>query len=184
MGFRRKPTPGEIQMKRLFTSILAIVVLIAVSGVVVAEEKPASCLHPMFVEWADALKAGDLEVVLGLYAGSSEVLAVESKGNVRKGPEGIRQMYVDAFKEVDFETVEVEPMQVHLEDDTGFCYFVLRSKTTVKEDKSHWELHIQGTWLVKKVKGEWKILVEHFSPLEGVPRVKNLDEAEKPENRK
>ena len=162
-------------MKRLTLAVLLCCLSLICVGAT-AEEKTQSCLHPVFGEWAKALEAGDEEAATKFYSSSEDVIAIESKGTVRKGTEGIRQMYVDAFKEVIFKNVNVNPIQVSLGDDYGFVYFILRTHTQMKEDKSNWELHVQATWLVRKEGEAWKVIAEHISPIEGVPRVKNLDE--------
>ncbi len=142
-----------------------------------AEEKGPCCIDELMAEWAAALDAGDVEKAVSFYDGTGEALAVESSGTLRQGMEGIKAMYEEAFAEVDFSDVRVNPMKVHLAEGMGYAYLELRTGGTLKADNTPIELHVQGTWTLRKVDGGWKILVEHFSPLKDVPRVKILKKA-------
>lgn len=166
--------------------------VLALSTAALAGEKDeANCLAEMVDGWAEALKAGDLNGTLSYYVSTPDVMAVDSSGRVHKGPEGLKAMYEEAFKEVNFLDVKVEMQSTHLDGKHGVCHLTFRSTMETKSEAAKGEaakveLYVQATWVLQKSKAGWKIAHEHFSPIHGVERVRPLgvpDGAEDPANK-
>ncbi|MFH1529601.1 MAG: nuclear transport factor 2 family protein [Pseudomonadota bacterium] len=152
-------------MKRM---VMALVGLLF-AGPVAAEE--ANCMTDMVTAFEGALMAGNLDGIMGLYVDSNDVLVVESTGKVRRGREGIRAMYGDAFAEATWTKADFELIKTDLGDDEGFCFFRFAARGTLKGGTDEFALNVQGTWLVRNTKTGWKIFHEHMSPTDAVPRL-------------
>lgn len=179
---------------RYFRGVLVTVCLLTfATGAMAGEREDVKCLADLTSEWAEALKAADLNRVLSLYVSTPDVLSIDSSGRVHKGPEGLKAMYEEAFKEVKFLDVKVEMKSTHLAGIHGVCHLTFRSTMETKSEggkgeAAKVELYVQASWVLKKNKAGWKIAHEHFSPIYGIERVRPLgvpegveDPANKPE---
>jgi len=166
-------------MRYLREVVVIVCVLTIAGGAMAGEREDAKCLADMVNGWAEALKAGDLNRTLFHYASTPDVMAIDSAGRVHKGPEGLKAMYVEAFKEVKFLDVKVEMKSTHLAGIHGVCHLTFRSTMETKSEEGKGEaakveLYVQATWVLKKNKAGWKIAHEHFSPINGIERVRAL----------
>ena len=180
-------------MRYLIGCIVTVCFLVFSVAALAGEKDEVNCLAEMVDGWGEALKAGDLNETLSYYVSTPDVMAVDSSGRVHKGPEGLRAMYEEAFKEVKFLDVKVEMQSTHLDGKDGVCHLTFRSTMETKSEAGKGEaakveLYVQATWVLKKSKAGWKIAHEHFSPIHGVERVRPLgvsegaeDPANKPE---
>jgi len=148
---------------------LVLMALFLISGP--ARADGPECMADISKAFAEAMKAGDVDQILALYLDSAEVLAIESSGNVRRGSKGLRTMYEAAFAETTWTRADFELIRTDVRDQEGFCYFRFTAEGTYKkEGEGGFVLSTQGTWIVRKTKQGWRIVHEHFSPLDGIPR--------------
>lgn len=157
-------------MVRVLTALLGFCILATPAA---AEE--ANCMIDVTAAFEKALVAGDVNGIMALYADSEEILAVESGGKVRRGTQGIRMMYEEAFAEADWTEANFELVRTDLGDTEGFCYYRFSARGKMKKGTSEFVLNVQGTWLVRYVGDAWKIHHEHMSPLDAVPRVEMIE---------
>jgi len=164
-------------MNRVLTALLALCIFAAPAA---AEE--ANCMIDVSGAYEKALIAGDINGIMALYMDSADILAIESSGKVRRGTQGIRMMYEEAFAEANWTKANFELVRTDLGDTDGFCYFRFTARGTMKEGTDAFVFNAQGTWLVQYAGAEWKIRHEHMSPLDSVPRVEIITtEVETPE---
>lgn len=134
----------------------------------------AQSAKEFLLRWAEALTVGDLDLVVAMYEDSDDVVAIESKGTVRKGIDEIRAMFEGAFKEVMFEEITMDPLKVRASGDVAWAYCRLKASTRVKKDGARWLLEIRGSFVLKRCEDSWEIAHEHFATIAGVPRARPL----------
>lgn len=98
-------------------------------------------------------------------------MAWESRGTARKGIAEIRKMYEEAFDEVVFERVDLTSLNVRQSGKIAWATCRYKAETVVRADHSRWTLEVRASFVIKQDNDSWKIVLEHFSPIEGVPRV-------------
>jgi ketosteroid isomerase-like protein len=64
-----------------------------------------------------------------------------------------------------------KPGDVRQSGDIAWATCRLKAETVVHADKSPWTLEVRCSFVLKREKDDWKIALEHFSPIEDVPRV-------------
>ena len=153
-------------MRTMATTLLTLCLF---AGPALAEE--TNCMTTVAGAFEAALVAGDLDGIMGLYLDSEEIQAVESSGKLRRGRTGIRTMYQEAFAEATWTAANFELIRTDLGDSEGFCYFRFVAKGAMKGNTDTFELNAQGTWIVRNTKAGWKIIHEHMSPLDSLPRL-------------
>lgn len=169
-------------MHRILSCLLFICFYTTLAWADEGQKECPSCLEKLSADWIQALKSGDLEKMVTLYAAGDEVVAVESSGRVRKGGAEVREMYRAAFEELLFHDVDIDFLKTYVQDSYGTTYFTLRAICEIRGNKARLELYVQGTWALRKEKkGGWVIVLEHMSPIFGVDRIKHLDAPDKPE---
>ena len=134
----------------------------------------AQSAKEFLLQWAEAVTAGDLDLVVAMYEDSEDVVAIESKGTVLKGIEQIRAMYEGAFKEVVFEKVTLDPLKVRASGGVAWAFCRLKASSRVNEDGTRWMLEIRGSFVLKRCEDSWEIALEHFATIAGVPRARPL----------
>ena len=147
-----------------------VLLLIPVVRTETDSQDPA-CPKEFLQQWAESLPGGKLDETVAFYEDSKEVVAIQSTGTVRKGIAQIRKEYQAAFGEVVFEKVSLESLSVRQNGDVAWaaCEFV--ADTRRKADQSEWVLHVRSSFVLKRSEKRWEIVLEHFSPIAGVPRV-------------
>jgi len=122
-------------------------------------------------QWAAAWKTGDADKMMAFYDQAKQTTAVESLGRIRRGPGQIRKMYDVAFDELEFDRVTLTPVvQQHL-GDAAWGTYRYRAEMRLKSDERPLVMEVLGTFVLTKRKSGWKIAMEHFSTISGVPRV-------------
>ena len=146
-----------------------MVLLIPVVRAETDSQDPA-CPKEFLQQWGGSLLDGKLDETVAFYEDSKEVVAVQSTGQVRKGIGEIRKEYQAAFDEVVFQEVALESLSVRQNGDVAWatCEFV--ADTLLKADQSEWVLHVRSSFVLQRSEKRWKIVLEHFSPIAGVPR--------------
>jgi uncharacterized protein (TIGR02246 family) len=132
--------------------------------------------------WALAMPKGDVDAMTAFYEDSEHVVAYESRGTLRKGAKQIREMYAEAYKEVAILKATVSDLKVRTNGDTAWATARVRVDTQSNEDKTLYVLEIRGSFVLVRKDGKWLIALEHFSPIQGIPRVRKAD-VEEPQSR-
>ena len=120
--------------------------------------------------WADAMESSDLERTVGFYDDSSDTIVFLSWGEKRTGLQEIRKEYEAAFKDVVFDEVTLESLSVHRYGQVSWAASVFKADATRRSDLTQWCLHIRTSFVLRQRGDTWKIVLEHFSPIAGVPR--------------
>ena len=125
--------------------------------------------------WAKSWQSSDADKMIGFYDSSKETIAVESLGNIRKGPAEIRKMYQGAFDELIFDRVTLTSITHGQEQSVAWATCRYKAEMRLKTDNSQYLLEVRGSFVMKQENGNWKITLEHFSTIPGIPRVRPTD---------
>jgi ketosteroid isomerase-like protein len=155
-------------------SILVAAFVVSGLNVAWAADDPPSPAK-FLQSWADAWGASDVGKMMAFYDSAKETTAIESLGHVRKGPDEIRKMYQDAFDEVVFDRLKLTLIAEGQHGSVAWATCRYRAETRLKSDNSRYVLEVRGSFVMKKDKDAWKIALEHFSTIPGVPRVRRAD---------
>ena len=147
-----------------------VLLLIPVVRAETDSQDPA-CPKESLQQWAGSLLDGKLDETVAFYEDSKEVVAIQSTGKVRKGTAQIRKEYQAAFGEVVFEKVSLESLSVRQNGDVAWATCEFKADTRVKADQRAWLLHVRSSFVLERSAESWKIVLEHFSPIAGIPRV-------------
>ncbi|MEM7234094.1 MAG: nuclear transport factor 2 family protein [Planctomycetota bacterium] len=157
-----------------FTSLIASVVLLTSLA---PDEKKApakSSAETFLLDWGKRFEAGDIEKILACYESSKDLVTVHSVGRVIRGIEDARKYYVAGFRGIRFDSVELKKLQVKENGNTAWASCRFFAETSVVSNGDRYELEIFTTLVLERKKGQWKIVLEHSSTIEGVPRLKKL----------
>lgn len=155
-----------MHLQRLYLVIVATVMLASSSWSYAAEEadpKPQQIIQ----QWAATFNKNDAELLSAFYDRSDELEVVVSAGVRHRGFDALKKAYVDDMAAVQFyDSAVIEPA-TRILGDTAIVSFEHKFKTRIKQDNSRWQIHIRTTTVLKRMDGEWKIVLEHSSPIMG-----------------
>lgn len=159
-------------MNRMPRIVLFAIALLATVTDANAQDSPAEFLQT----WAAACQESDTDKMTSFYDAAPETTVIESFGVIRRGPDGIREMYVRAFDEVHFDDIELTPIAESQMDSTAWVTCRYKAQTRLRTNDSRYVLEVYASFVMKKNEdGAWKITLEHFSPIADVPRVRPVD---------
>lgn len=153
----------------MFRPVLPITVMMVAASSVAAEE-PSSGPEQLLQNWAAAWPDASVETMVSFYDSKSAV-AIESSGAMHKGLPAIRRMYRSAFEEVVWEKVRLKDLEVHRKGDVAWATCRFRADATLKANDARIVFTSQGSCVLRRTDSSWKIVLEHFSPIAGVPRI-------------
>jgi uncharacterized protein (TIGR02246 family) len=154
-------------MRRILLSGLFCASLLAI-----AADKPSPTPKQFLESWAEAWKSNNVDKLLSFYENSKDVVTVSSSGHLHKGTAEVRKMYEAAFGEATWERVTLEGLEIRHDGNVawGTCRF--KADFAPKAGKEKLIFASQGSFVLHKQGESWKIVLEHYSPIADVPRVK------------
>ncbi len=93
-------------MNQALRMMLCAIALLGTASYAAAQDSPTEFLQA----WADAWQESDTDKMMSFYDNAPKTTAIESLGVIRRGLDGIRDMYVRAFDEVHFDDVTLTPI--------------------------------------------------------------------------
>jgi ketosteroid isomerase-like protein len=155
----------------MIRATVGLCLLLGLTGAADKTDKAAPTPKEFLESWAEAWKSGKVDQLLSFYEESKDLIAVASSGHSFKGMAEVRKMYEAAFSEATWERVTLEGLEIRQGGDTawGTCRF--KADFAPKADKAKLLFTSQGSFVLRKQGGSWKIALEHFSPIADVPRV-------------
>jgi ketosteroid isomerase-like protein len=124
--------------------------------------------------WAKALTSKDPADVLRFYAESEDLIVIFSSGHQIKGYAVVKKLYDDSARRIAFYESEVTEVAVQRLADVAWVACRHRARYRDLTDDSKWQLEIRTTFVLKRHKDGWRIVLEHSSPIADVPRVNRL----------
>lgn len=122
--------------------------------------------------WCEALESADLSSIVECYEVSDSAKIVMSNGSVFTGINEIETSFELATQEVTFDKVELKDATYNQHGDVAWITGRLFANMTLKADDSKLILEIYSSFVLKRKGDEWKIALDHSTPIKDVPRVR------------
>ena len=126
-------------------------------------------------DWAASFNKNDTELLLAFYEESKETLLIMSAGIRCHGYEAIKRAYHSDANKVRFYDSKPNIISTRTLGDTAVITLEHKFKTEFVDNKSHWQVHVQTTMVLNRRNGQWKIAMEHSSPIKGVDRYTQIE---------
>lgn len=152
-------------MKGLLACVLSLSLASPARGVDESRTSPEEFLK----QWAQAWSANEIQRMMSFYEDSEDLVVIASSGAAYKGTDGLRKMYKAAFEEANWNRVMLENLQVR--EERKIAWATGRFQANLQSQGREFRFTSQGTFVLRRGDGGWKIVLEHFSPIADVPRV-------------
>ncbi|BCX47501.1 L-asparaginase [Haloferula helveola] len=119
--------------------------------------------------WASSLSKNDPEVMGAFYEDSEELDMVDSGGRWHHGLDEVKESYRESQREWTCSDSVPLRLEVRVFGDVAVAAFEHRYKARMSGNGVNLQIHKQTTMTLRKVDGQWKIVSEHSSPIEGIP---------------
>ncbi len=124
--------------------------------------------------WAAAFNNNKPEELIEWYDRSEKTELLVSTGKTFRGPKGIAFAYETDKDAVRFYDSEALRIRTRTLGETALASFEHKVKLRILADDQRYQIHVRTTSVLHRVEGEWKIVLEHSSPIEGIERLKRL----------
>lgn len=119
-------------------------------------------VQSVFDRYVEAVKASDADALLSLYADDVHVYDLMEPFE-RHGREAGREMMREWLgKEEEKQSCTIEDLHVEQEGDLAVARASLLYEVTMP-DGTHHGMWNRGMWALRRIDGEWKIIMEHTS---------------------
>ena len=112
--------------------------------------------------------------VLRFYDESEDLIVIWSSGHQHKGYAAVKKEFQKLFREVAIFDLEVTQMTANQLHDVAWVTCRQRAKFRVLADDKKFQLEVRTTFVLKRHKDAWRIVLDHSSPIADVPRIKPL----------
>ena len=141
-----------------------------------ANEAEAETPAAFIKRWASAFTSNASEKMLAFYEPSKETEVIISAGLRFQGSEAISKLYYEAQQEVKFRKSNVTKIHSRILGETAVVTFEHAFETEAVADKSVWRGHVRTSTVLRRVKNTWNIVLEHSSPIDGVDRIRRIQQ--------
>jgi ketosteroid isomerase-like protein len=165
----------EIPMKVARASLLLIVFSANLVAVPCFGQDAGTSPKEAVQRWAKALTAKEPAELLRFYAESEDLIVILSSGHQFKGYAEVKKVYEKSLREIVFFESEVAEVTAQQLQDMAWVTCRHRARFRVLADDDKFELQVRTTFVLKRQKNEWRIVLEHSSPIADVPRIRPLE---------
>lgn len=148
-----------------------LLMLILCNSTAQAENPADEGVKKFIKNWAEAFNKNDTEKHVEFYDQSDKTEMVISAGMRHKGIKEIRTAYEKDQKEIRYSDSSIKIKSIRVLGETALISFEHKFRINVISDKSKWQVHIRTTTVLHKIKNQWKIVLEHSSPIQGIDRI-------------
>ncbi len=141
-----------------------------------ADEQTDQTPEQFIKQWAAAYNKNDPTLMTDFYEQSKDVDVIISAGIRHRGFKALQKAYTDDFKAVRFYDSRPINISSRMIGDIALVTFEHQFKSRVIQDDSRWRVHVRTTSVLKQIKGRWKVVLEHSSPIHGTERVVSIEE--------
>ena len=128
--------------------------------------------------WTDAFLRRDVQGMLSCYEPSADTVLFHSTGAVVRGIDSISRDYTAAFGSTEFLAVDYQAIVVRQIGASAWLTGRLWMHT--RQAGRDCVLEIGTSFSMRWMDGAWKIVMEQSTPLEGVPRIREVRPGETP----
>jgi ketosteroid isomerase-like protein len=123
-------------------------------------------------KWAKALTSNDPADSLHFYADSDDLVVIFSSGHQLKGYGLVKTLYTESARRIAFYESEVSELAIQQQGDMAWATCRHRARYRDLADDTKTQLEVRTTFVLKRTKDAWQIVLEHSSPIADVPREK------------
>ena len=125
-------------------------------------------------KWVGSFNENDPEKLIAFYHPSKETEIVTSAGVQHRGLKAIQKSYRKDSRQVRFSNSTFQKMNVRLLGTVAVVTFEHRFQVHTTSDQTDWQIHIRTSSILQQANGQWKIVHEHSSPIQGIKRFKKI----------
>ena len=155
---------------------IVITASLAVASPSFAVEKTETTPQQFIGQWVATFNKNDSELLLPFYDQSDDLEVIISAGVRHHGYEAVRKAFADDFKSVRFYDSKASDTATRILGDTAIVTFTHTFKAHLREDNTRWQIQVRTTSVLHRMQGEWKIVLEHSSPIQGIDRYTQIQE--------
>ena len=161
---------------RMRRTALSLLVTLGLATVSLAEEPSRGSAESVVKSWVAILNKNDPEKFLAVYDRSEETEVVLSTGVRLRSFQAIQNAYNNDFQEVRFYDSSAKQINTRLLGKTAIVSFEHLFKIHVTADGSRWQIHIRTTSVLHRLTDQWKVVLEHSSPIRGIERMTRIED--------
>ncbi|MBD3676086.1 MAG: nuclear transport factor 2 family protein [Planctomycetaceae bacterium] len=158
--------------------LLALPLVAFLTTTVFAHESEQQKKSPreFIADWVTTFNKNNPALQTAFYEQSEEIEVLVSSGFRHQGYKAVQKAYTEDQKNLHYYDSEARNISTRVLDDTALVTFEHLFKIQFLEDDSRWQIHIRTTSVLRNIKGEWKIVLEHSSSIRGVERMIPIEE--------
>lgn len=152
--------------------IVILAVLLSAGSAGAAEGDVAS-VESFVKRFAATFNENDPAALATLYEETDDLEVVFSSGIRHRGFKTLRTAYVEDQAHNRYSNSRCKILSVRVFDggDTAIATFEHMFGFRVIADDTRWKVHVRTTSVLRRVKGEWRIALEHSSAIRDVDRI-------------
>lgn len=158
---------------------LVAIFLLTFGSVVAAEEHlekwPKDSAMVFADKWVAAFNANDVDKHLAYYDRSKELQVIVSAGVQHNGIDAMKKAYAESYGGFEFSNSNARNMKSRVLGETAIVTFEHRFKIRDRQFGDRFQIHIRTSLVLKRKAGDWQIIHEHSSPIEGIDRFVEID---------
>lgn len=128
--------------------------------------------------WTEAFLSRDVPGMLSCYESSADTVLFHSTGAVVRGIDAISRDYTAVFGSTEFLAVDYKPIVVRRIG--ASVWMTGRLWMHTRQAGRDFVLELGTSFSMRWVDGAWRIVMEQSTPLEGVPRIREVRPGENP----
>ncbi len=137
-------------------------------------EADDSSVREFLRTWQDAFNANDATAHTKLYSKKEDVLILLSNGRKLKGFQEIRDEYKQTYDLVEFINSKYKIEKISTSKKMAWAVGIHEVDLREKKSKQKYRLHVRCSFVLTRAAKSWKIVLEHASPLEKIPRLTKI----------
>jgi ketosteroid isomerase-like protein len=164
-----------VQFTRGSLLLLSLVCAAAPAAPCRGEQAPESPMATI-ENWAKAFITNDAGRLLRFYEPSESLTVLLASGHQIKSFATLKKTYEKAHENVAFSESEVSEVTARQSGDVAWVVCRHRAKLRALTDDVKLQIDIRVSFVLKRHKEGWRIVLEHGSPIADVPSIKPVEE--------
>lgn len=152
-----------------------LITVLACCVVAMAAETEEASPKEFVKSWAAALAKNDPKHHMTFYDMDDRLEVIISSGTRLEGYDAVKEAYNKDQETVRFYDSKAKDITIRQLGDVALVSLEHQFKVRSLADDTRWRVHIRTTLVLHRFDGEWKIVQEHSSPIQGIDRYKQID---------
>ena len=154
----------------------AFVLSLAFAAASFADEGTADSAEAYIKDWVATFNKNDPEQLMAFYDNSEQIEVIVSSGVRFRGYKAVQKAYRGDQKILRHYDSTTKGISTRILGNTAIVTFEHLFKVRFLKDNAHWQLHVRTTSVLRRKEGKWKIVLDHSSPIQGIERMKQIEE--------